>query len=374
MRLRLPILLLAGAAVFAAPPALAQPRPEAPKTPPKADHGKPGAPKPDDSLDDSPSDEARKEAQRILDKQAAERIAELIKRGKESCASGELEEGISALSVVLAQKGDVDVAAVLGACEAQAGRWPSAAEHLAIALRVKGDGPERKKLEEMFLDARKHVGAVKVAINVEGADVIVGDRFVGQSPLPGEVYVEAGKSTSIIAKKPGHEEAQRTVQVAARGTAEISLTLPFASSTGNRYAGASRTKVPAVVLGGLALVAGGVGASLYAAALTKGSAADDVLAEIKASSSQTNACSPSQAGCATVKDLRASRDSMMNVGTGVLIGGGVLLGAAVLAGAWAFSGSSSTTGLAAPRSRAASISVTPVVTTDGGGLWLRGAF
>jgi hypothetical protein len=366
MRLRLPTaLLLAGAAVVAAPSALAQ------NKPPTADADKP--PKPAADLEDSAKEEARKEAQRLLDKAAEARTAELIKRGKEACESGDPEEGIAALSAVFSQKNSVDLAVALGACEAKAGKWPSAAEHLAFALRVKEDGPDRKKIEEMFVDVRKRVGGVKVVVDVEGADVIVGERLVGQSPLPGEVYVEPGRTTLIVAKKPGHEEAQREVTVAAKGTAEVSLKLPFAQSTGNRYAAASRSKVPMIVLGGLALVAGGVGASLYTAAKAKESAADDILAELEKSSSQTYACSPSQAGCATVKDLRTSRDTMMNVGTGVLIGSGVLLGAAALAGAWAFSGSSSSTGLATPRSRVA-MSFAPVVTADGGGVWIKGAF
>lgn len=369
MRLRLPIAILLAGAALAAPPALAQPKPppaDAPKPPP-ADAPKPPPPP-------SKADEARLEAQRVLAKQAEARTTELVKRGKEACANGDHEEGITALTAVWTQKGDIEVGAALGACEAAAGRFPAAAEHLAAVLRVKEDGAERKKIEEMFLDVRKRVGAVKVAVNIEGADVIVGNRLVGQSPLPGEVYVEANKRTLIIAKKPGHEEAEKTVQLAPQGTAEITLKMAPATMVSNRYAADARSKIPFVVLGGLALVAGGVGASFYAAAGAKSSAADDMLAELKKSSGQKYACSPTQTGCATVSDLRASRDMMMNVGTGVLIGSGVLLGAAVLAGAWAYSGGTTASGAAPAVTRTARISVTPSVSTDGGGLWLQGAF
>lgn len=384
MRLRLPIALLVFGVAIASPALAAPPNPSPPKSPGKAEPPKGGGTKGPSRVDiptmgskdpskDAPAEDARTTAAKALAKQAEARMAEQIKRGREACERGDFEEGIGVLSAAWSQKSDADVAASLGACEAQAGRFPSAAEHLAAALRVKEDSPERKKLEEMFVDARKRVGGVKVTVNVEGADVIVGDRLVGQSPLPGEVYVEPGKAVVIVAKKPGYEEVDRRVQVPAKSTIEISFELSQSSNSGNRYAGASRSRVPMLVLGGAALVAGGVGASFYAAGLSKASAADALLAEIKTASSAKYACSPSQAGCATLKDLRASRDTLMNTGTGVLIGGGVLLGAAVLTAAWAFSGSSSTA--AAPSSvRFASITVTPAVSTEGGGLFLRGAF
>lgn len=368
MRIRLLLALLLASTALSAP-ALGQPKPDAPRPPAKPD---PSVPDPG-KAEPANGDPARAAAAKLLQQQAEARFAALMKRGVEACEHGDTDDGLEALRSAWVQKPEADVAAALGACEAKAGHWPEAAEHLAAALRVKEDGAERKRLEEMFLDARKRVGAVKVTVNVEGADVIVGNRIVGQSPLPGEVFVEAGKRTSITAKKAGHEEDEQSVLLGAKGTASLSFKLPIAGlGADDRYAYTRRTKVPFFVLGGAALVAGGVGAALYAAAGAKGSAADDLLAEIKAASSQKYACQPAATGCATVSALRTSRDQMMNVGTGVLIGGGVLLGAAVLTGVWAFSAPSSSSASLGPR--AASLSLSPAVSPEGGGLWLRGGF
>jgi hypothetical protein len=364
MRLRLSLaILLAAAAV--APAALAQPKPDKPK----ADSAKPDKPgaKPEPL-------EPREEAARALAKQAEARLAEQRKRGIEACERGDLDEGLATLASVWSRKSDPDVGGALGMCEMKAKLWPSAADHLAAALRVKQDGPDRKRLEEAFIETRKHVGAVRVTVNVEGADVFLGSRFVGQTPLPGEVFVEPGKRTTIVVKKTGFDEAQSSVEVAAERVASVKLAMVAEAPGRNRYALESRTRVPFYVLGGAALVAGGVGAALYAAAVSKGAAADDLLAELKSAHGSTP-CQPSAAGCTTIGNLRSSHDTFMNVGTGFFIGGGVLLGAAVLTGVWAFTGGSPpSAGLSTSGPRAASITLAPVVSPDVSGLWLRGSF
>ena len=378
MRLRLfiaPVLTTAVLAVLLpAPPASAQPKPDA---------GKPNAakppPKPDAAKADAVKDPVKEEAAKVLAKQAEARLADLVKRGTEACERGETDEGLALLTAAVARRNDADVLGALASCEAKAGQWAAAADHYAAALRSKEEGADRKPLEEAFAEARKKVGSITITVNVDGADVIVDDRLVGQSPLPGEIFVTPGKDTSIVVKRTGYEEAEKRVQVAAQRTAAVKIELAQSTSTGNRYAAANRTKVPFYVLGGAALVAGGVGAALYAASFAHGSAADNLLTELKTAhpTSGDTPCQPSKTGCATLLDLRKNHDKLMNVGTGFLIGGGALLGAAVITGLWAFSGSSatSTTGRAITGSpRAASITFAPVVSPDGAGLWMRGAF
>ncbi|MFT3770074.1 MAG: hypothetical protein QM820_31990 [Minicystis sp.] len=206
---------------------------------------------------------------------------------------------------------------------------------------------------------------------------------MGQSPLPGEVFIDPGKETAIIVKKAGYEEAEKRVTVAAQRSATVKIDLAVASSDGNRYASPRRTKVPFYVLGGAAIVAGGVGAALFASAGSKAAAADDLLAVLQGGNEGSHPCdkpatTSAQTGCATLKTMRADRDRMMNIGTGFLIGGGVLLGAAALTGVWAFSGSSTSStsgsGRATNAPRAASITLAPAVSPDGAGLWMRGAF
>lgn len=364
MRTRISLALLLASALTA-PAALAQNKPEAPpKTEPKLEPKPDGKaePKPNGKAEPKP-DPAKIEAQ----KAEAARLAELVKRGAEACERGELEPGLAALSSAYSQKPDPDTAVWLGSCEAKAKRWAAAAEHLAAALRVKEDGPERKRVEEMFLEVRKRVGALKLSVDVEGADVFVQNRYVGQTPLPGEAFVDADVDALVVVKKTGFEEAQRLVKVGAQRSASLQVALSATPSTGNRYAIKDRTKAPFFVLGGAALIAGGVGAALYASAAARAADADNLLTELQGGKATGTPCSlaANAASCRALQGMRSSRDSAMNVGTGFLIGGGALLGAAILTGVWAFTSPSPTrTGLR----------VAPGVARDGASVVLTGAF
>ena len=157
-------------------------------------------------------------------KVAADKQAALAKKGAELCAAGEVAEGLAALRAAWAQHEDAELAATLAACEVKASDWPGAATYFAYALRTVSDPEQRKPLEAAFTDVRARVGAVKVTVSIDGADVFVGDDFAGQSPLPGEVYVTPGK-TRITAKRTGYGEVDGTVSVQARGTATLKLDL-----------------------------------------------------------------------------------------------------------------------------------------------------
>jgi hypothetical protein len=309
-------------------------------------------------------------------KVAAERLADLIKRGTEQCAAGDVDQGLPALRAAWTQHQDADLAVALATCEIKASEWPSAADHLAWALRNKDDPATRKSLEATFVNVRARVGAVKVTVTVDGADVFAGDRFAGQSPLPGEVFVTAGKSR-IFAKKPGYGEMEGTVDVKPGGTAVLKIDLAGegAVAQSQRVTG-SRSVAPAYVMGALGLVALGAGAAFYAAALSKGDAAGDLLGALQTDypSQGTSPCAPTtHAACSTLQSLRSNHDTFANAGTGFLAGGGALAAAALVYGLWAtFSPPPverpSTTGRALP------VNVGVTVSPGTGGLWLRGAF
>ncbi len=244
--------------------------------------------------------------------------------------------------------------------------WAGAAEHLAFALRNKDDPAQRKPLEASFTSVRARVGAVKVTVNVDGADVFVGDRFVGQSPLPGEVYVAPG-TTHIFAKKTGYGETDATATVRAQGTAAVTLDLAGLGAVASaRHQTDRRSVAPAYVLGGLGVVAAGVGAVLYGVGASKGGAADDLLAELQAGYGATP-CSSGSVGCATLKSLRTSHDTFVNSSEGVFAGSGALLGVALLYGVWA--------AFAPPPERDhAAILLAPALSPGAGGLFAHGTF
>jgi hypothetical protein len=320
-----------------------------------------------------------------LAKLAAEKLADLIKRGNEQCTAGDVDQGLPALRAAWTQRQDADLAVALASCEIKASEWPSAADHLAWALRNKDDPETRKSLEATFTNVRARVGAVKVTVTVDGADVFAGDRFAGQSPLPGEVFVAAGKSR-IFAKKTGYGEIEGTVDVKPGGTAILKIDLAGEGTVAQsqRVTG-SRSAAPAYVMGAVALVALGAGTAFYAAALSKGDAADDLLGTLQTDYPKqgTSPCAPTtHAACSTLQSLRSSHDTFAGAGTGFLAGGGALGAAAIIYGLWAaFSPPPverpSTLGRATPadaafggRAPIVGVSVSP----GAGGVWLRGAF
>jgi hypothetical protein len=348
----LPLVLASCLAVLPALPARADAQPEpAPRN--GGDPQAPGAPPPP-KVDPV--------------KAAADKLAALIKKGSELCAAGDVDEGLAALRAAWAQHENADLAATLASCEVKASEWPGAAEHLAYALRIKDDPEQRKPLEATFTDVRARVGAVKVTVTVDGADVFVGDRFAGQSPLPAEVYVAPGK-TRITAKRTGYGEIEGTVEVQARGTATLTLDLAAEGAVAASHRVAERrSPTPAYVLGAFGLVAAGVGAAVYTFGASKGAAADALLAELSQppkSGYGANPCASYNAGCTTLANLRSGHDTFTEVGAGVLIGGGVLLAAALIYGLRASS---------SPAPQGALLTLAPMASPSGGGVLAQGTF
>ncbi len=356
MRLRLPLALFvaASASVLAASPALANPRPDLPKSSDvKSNELK---------LDDGKPDDGKPEAHK-----PRPTPAEIAKGAQELCERGDTTEALTSLTSLVAQKPDPEIASALATCEASVGRWASAADHLRVALAGTPEGPARAALDARLADARSRVGTLTISVNVEGADVFVGNRFVGQTPLTGEVFADPGKST-VTVKKLNFDEMEKPFEVAARGHASVKFELVAGGQSANPYNRGVRSRVPAFVLGGIGLAAAGVGVAFYAAAISKSAAAGDVLTELKSAySGQAAPCQPSHAGCSTIYSLRKGHDLDMNVGTGLVVGGAALFAAGALYGVWAFSGDS-------PAVATGSIKLAPVVSPAGSGLWLTGTF
>jgi PEGA domain len=299
----------------------------------------------------------------------AAKLAELVQKGTALCAAGELDDGLAALNAAWMRQQDVDVAVALGSCEVRAQAWPVAAEHLAFALRGRDDAEMHAALDATFANVRARVGAVKVTVTVDGADVFVGDRLAGQSPLPAEVYVAPG-TTRISAKKTGYGEVGRPVTVQAAGTATVTLDLNNASavaSQASRRQGQHPSIAPAIVLGGVGLALAGVGAALLVGGVSKGSAAGDLLADLQNGNPNAQPCAAATpaAGCTTLASLRSGHDVFVGTGTGFLIAGGAALAAALGYGLWAsFSTPSDSTAL----------TLLPVASPSGGALLLHGTF
>jgi hypothetical protein len=347
--------------VFALAACLAVPSARADDAPPVPD---PDAPKPAPKLDQAKQEAARLAAAKV----AAAKLVELIRKGAQLCAAGEVDDGLAALNAAWAQRQDADLAVQLANCEVKGEQWPGAAEHLAFALRNKDDPEQRKPLEATFVSVRARVGAIKVKVTVDGSDVFAGDRFAGQSPLPGEVYVSPGEAR-VSAKKTGYGELEQVVSVQAGGTAEVTLDLTNESAAAtSRRVPERKSLTPAYVIGGIGAVAAGVGAALFAVGATKGAAADSLLSDLQAKGSSDPCAGASPAlGCNTLQSLRSGHDTFANAGAGTLLAGGALLGVGLVYGLRAaFSNP-------AP-GRSSGLTITPTAWASGAGLGAAGTF
>jgi hypothetical protein len=140
---------------------------------------------------------------------------------------GMLSEAEDVYLVAWKLKKSYDVAANLGNVEADLKHPGRAAAFLAFALRefpVGGKPSLRESLAKLLAEVRQQVGALRVQLNVPGAEVLVDGVSLGSFPLPDDVFVEPGPHR-ILAKAAGYRDAQATAKVAKGQAQEVRLEL-----------------------------------------------------------------------------------------------------------------------------------------------------
>ena len=284
-----------------------------------------------------------------------------------------------------------DVAYNLGSAEHRVGKFAEAAEHLAFALRhwplIGATTGLRGTAEQRLKEAREKVGALRVTVSVAGAEVFVDGRSVGVTPLEGEVFVAPGEH-GIEARREGYETARKEISATAGAAVEVELAPAVkpevapgpvgAPVTAMGPVGAARSEaqpvpppaerslVPAIALGGVAVVGLGVGIGLLAAAGGEASTAEEQHASIlRAGRSCVGGAGNYDAQCPELDDVSDRADTLHNAGVGMLIGAGV---AAAAAGAYLIWWPAPA-GSASARVRAA-----PAMSATGGGVVVVGGF
>jgi tetratricopeptide (TPR) repeat protein len=115
-------------------------------------------------------------------KAAPDRADELFEQGAAAYDAGRLPEAQTKLEQAWALKKTHDIAGNLGVVELKLGKYPQAAEHLAWALQhfppTEADQAKRG-FEKQLAKARAEVGALRVRVSVDGAEVTVNGRAVG---------------------------------------------------------------------------------------------------------------------------------------------------------------------------------------------------
>jgi PEGA domain len=312
----------------------------------------------------------------------AERAKKLHARGVDLMAKGDDARAREALQAAWDLQKDASTAADLGAVELTLKRHADAAEHLSFAIqhRPTTNDPEGRTqataLTALYQEARAACGGLRIDVDVDGADVFVDGKLVGQAPLDGEVFVEPGQ-VSVSAKASGAGEVEKVVRVAAGRSAAVRLaTQPAAPDAvgeqtpeHGKVPRAPASRLPIFVLGGAGLLAGGIGIGLFAAAGGKTSTADQNLSQLQMQQGAAQPCAGASppASCSTIQGERASSDAMTNAATGLLVGGGIAVAAAVAYAIWL------------PPSHpdqnvSGRVSIVPVLSPSAGGAFLRGTF
>ncbi|WP_437481489.1 hypothetical protein WME75_37805 [Sorangium sp. So ce1014] len=273
---------------------------------------------------------------------AGERAAQLYREGNRFYDEARFVEAEARYQAAWDLQQSFDVAGNLGNVELEVGQPREAAEHLLYALNTfpLGDTEEKKLfLQQRLAAAKSQVGALRINVNVDDAEVLIDGKVIGRSPIEAQVFVDPGKRT-IEARRSGVRTS--TSLLVARGSDQsIALSLDAGSN------------LPLVVAGGavgLLGVASGVTFAILSTAKGKSAAAE-----------------PS--GSARRIDLRDTQTTLANLSFWSFVGGGV-----VLAGTAAYALRTSGRTPPAPRAALTRFHAAPLVTADAKGLLVGASF
>jgi hypothetical protein len=262
------------------------------------------------------------------------------------------------------------IAANLGRAEFMMGMHRAAADHLSFFLRTAPSNvnpEERKKAQEMFDKALTRVGSLTINVNVQGAEILVGGKLVGQSPLVEPIYVEPGRVT-VEAKRQGYASLSTSVDATAGSSNTLPLELlPESSRT---PAAASKWKPWAIgISAGVAVAGTATGIGFWLGA--KGEV-DKYEAQKAVASARTTEgfkiCRPdsslNKAECAAMEDARSKRATYQTVANVGYVVAGVAAATAVTFVFWP----------SQPKKQSGGAIVIPAVSASHGGLHVIGAF
>jgi hypothetical protein len=261
----------------------------------------------------------------------ADRADELFAQASTAYDAGRLGEAEAKLSEAWAVRKTYDIAGNLGVVELRLGKPARAAEHLAWALQhfAPSDSEQtRAGYQQQLVKARAACGTLRIRVNVAGAEVTVGGRVVGASPLEDEVFVEAG-SVTVAARGTGYVGAQQAVSVGKGEEREVALVLAGVAPV----VVARRPIWPALLSGGAALVGIAVGAGLAAAANGKGADAATLRAQLGGGRSTCTGAVDSQ--CNALGDALRSQGTLAKASLGSFLVGGAFAVTGAGLGIWA---------------------------------------
>jgi tetratricopeptide (TPR) repeat protein len=277
------------------------------------------------------------------------KVTQLFKNGKAAFGKGDMAEAERLFAEAFALRKSSDIAANLGQAELEQQKFRAAAEHFQWALAnllPSASDAQRKAVEVGLAKSRAEVGLLRLEIQPDGAEVLVGEQDLGKAPIAGGVYVDPGE-VIVSVKHPGYIAIDKRV-MASKGTeqaVEVALVpkndadasaaatqpidsglqhgaeprVPPRADTGSGH----KSLVPAYVASGVAVAGGVTGLVLLLSANSKADDADERRDELQALGGCGEGGSAPAAPCADLTDRRKSVDTLRNLEVGAFIVGGV---------------------------------------------------
>lgn len=274
------------------------------------------------------------------------RATELFKSGKAAFAKGDLAEAERLFAEALSLRKSSDIAANLAQSQLEQQKYRAAAENFTWALAnllPSATDAQRRAVESGLSRAHAEVAVLRLEIQPEGSDVLVGPHPVGRAPIAGGVFVDPGE-VIISVRHPGYVSIDKRL-IVGKGTEqaiEISLTPKDgvegpapAASAADLELGSSDTAptpppadrprqkslVPAFVATGVAVAGGVTGLVLRLGAGSTERDADQLRNSLNAQGG-CNGAAP-DGDCEELRAKRESVDSSRNLALGAFVVGGV---------------------------------------------------
>ncbi|WP_437572487.1 PEGA domain-containing protein [Sorangium sp. So ce542] len=172
------------------------------------------------------------QAPRAPSEAMSDKARKLYMEGVTASEKGRWADAYASFVAAWALQKHYTIAGGIGTCELMLQRYPDAAKHLAIYVReiekdTTATPDERAAALKTYAQARAKVGAVRLHVNVEDAEVRVGQEVVGTVPLEDPVFLEPGTHT-ISVRRQGYEPASVAVELKAGEEIERSVELKSA--------------------------------------------------------------------------------------------------------------------------------------------------
>jgi hypothetical protein len=245
------------------------------------------------------------------------------------------DNAVKEFTIAYRLKPTAQIAGNLGQAELEVGRFRDAAEHISRFIREYKDlsADDRKVPEGWLAKAKAKIATLLITVD-PGAEVLIDDKSVGTAPLAPEVYVDAGKPHTIVARL-GNARDEVTDTYAAGTTREVKLApkppppsvptftvrpLPTASATSGGEQTGPRT---GLVIG--SVVAGGAAIAGVAFAVLSANARNQAEETRKAQKFEKADCLPPEksSDCSKLRSLVQDQNTFGWLSAGSFIGMGV---------------------------------------------------